>query len=52
MPSPKVESEEVSNHLDDDHFVLAIDQDRVYDPTGPIDRDFFEYAIECEPLLE
>jgi hypothetical protein len=50
--SPKVESGEVSNQLDNYHFVLAMDQDRAYDPTGPIDRDFFEYAIECEPLLE
>jgi hypothetical protein len=44
--------EEVSNQLEDGHFVLAMDLDRVYDPTGPIDRDFLDYSIECEPLLE
>jgi hypothetical protein len=49
--SPKVEPKEVSNQIEDKHFVLAMDQDRTYDPSGPIDREFFEYAIECEPLV-
>jgi hypothetical protein len=41
--SPKIDSEETSNQRENDHFVLAMDQYREYEPSGPIDRDCFEY---------
>jgi hypothetical protein len=41
--SPKIDSEEASYQQENDHFVLAMDQYREYEPSGPIDRNFFEY---------
>jgi hypothetical protein len=40
---PNIDSEETCNKQENDQFVLAMDQFRDYDPSGPINRDFFEY---------
>jgi hypothetical protein len=53
--SLKNNAEEASDQQDTDQFVLAMDQKidfNDYDPTGPIDKYFYGYEIECEPLEE
>jgi hypothetical protein len=51
--SPLNEDEGTPDDFENDHFVLAMNQDRDYDPSGPIHKEFFEVAaVECEPLNE
>jgi hypothetical protein len=50
--SPADETEKHSNEHDSDQFVLAMNQERDYEHSGHIMNDFFEYAVECEPLTE
>ena len=50
--SPLEDNEELPNESETDQFVLAMKQDRDYGPSGPIDREFFTFAVECEPLQE
>ena len=39
----KIDSEETSKQWENDQFLISMDQYRDYAPSGPIDRDFFEY---------
>jgi hypothetical protein len=50
--SPLEEDEDMPNESETDQFFLAINQDKEYDPSGPIDKEFFTFAVECEPLHE
>ena len=48
-------AEETSDQQDHNQFFLAMDQNlefNDYDPSGPIDKEFYGYAIESKPLTE
>jgi hypothetical protein len=38
-----IDSDETCHKQENDQFFLAMDQVRDYDPSGPINRNFFEY---------
>ncbi|PLW26456.1 hypothetical protein PCANC_26764 [Puccinia coronata f. sp. avenae] len=46
------EEEDPPNDSEGDQFVLAMNQDRDYDPSSLIETEFFAFAVECETLNE
>jgi hypothetical protein len=53
--SLKNDGKDTSDQQDHNQFVLVMDQNidfNDYDPSGPVDKEYYGYAIDCEPLTE